>query len=279
MSNLNLQWVNENFPGELNFFNIGCADLTDDSLRFSLALPNHKIYSFDAADTWIKSNQEKAKLYDLHFEAKAVSFFDGPAYFYNTDPCHDLWQYTGQLINKTLIKPNEKYILSTVDVISLNSYCQQHQIVPHFLHIDAEHEEYNILKDLKEEFWPWAIWLEHDEFYHDGIGRLVGFDRLDQLLIDRGYKKIHQSLDVLYVKCPGGVSEYVEYQHYRHYDDVPISEHERKIQRAIWLKRYELCKDITWPRVSGPEEFSQLPDEIQGECISLFDLAPPKDIL
>jgi FkbM family methyltransferase len=280
MSNLNLQWIQENFtdPGMV-LLNIGSADITDDSLRFSVALPYAKIYSFECSDHWKKSNLEKATHYKLNYEHKAVSYFDGfTTFFEGSVEASSHWRYRGQLTdpkltNDSTLQNNGK----TVEVISLNTWCKQKDISPTFLHIDVEGEEYNILKNLNDEYFPDAIWLEYKDSYRDHEQNFVDFSTLDNLLCDKKYTRIYKRYnDVLYVKKTKKVTEYVEYCHDTSFN--PTTPHEILIQQKIWLLRYNLIKDSTWPILTHPREYFDLPTVIQQECDTIFNLTPIKQI-
>jgi FkbM family methyltransferase len=267
MSELNLQWVAENFnKPQTVLLNIGCADLTDDSLRFSLAVPNSVVYSFDCAEKWRESNLTKSKIFNLHYEHKAVSCYSGTANFYTqgseAEKVDKNWQYTGTCTKHSTW--NEE----TVEMITLNQWCTQHQIIPDFFHIDVEGEEYNVLKDLDSQFWPNGIWLEYANQYRNGNDKFVIFDVLDDLLKSRGYNKLYQGPDVLYVKNNYTVTPYTQYIQ----NKLAPDEHEQLIQQTIWLTRYNLVKDPAWPNLSSPKEFVTLPIEIQKECIDTFNL-------
>jgi FkbM family methyltransferase len=281
MSDLNLQWLEENFSHKpVAFFNIGCADITDDTFRFTVALPKATVYSFECSNNWKQSNIDKSKVFGFHYCHKAVSYYDGQGIFYSGAPSIDFfWQYRGRLIDPQVQKDQRPWQQETVDVITLNTFCTDHNIKPDFLHIDTEGEEYNILKNLDEKFYPDAIWLEYWKRYHDDVNKRVDFQTLHQLLIDRNYKKIYQKSDVLYVKNDCNLSTYTEYQHYMPDNIVPISDHEKIIQQRIWIKRYNVIKDSSWPNIDNPREFFDLPMHVQDECREIFNLAPQSDIL
>ena len=267
MSDLNIQWVAENFnKPQTILFNIGCADLTNDSFRFSVGVPNSVVYSFDCAEKWRELNIAKSKIFNLHYEHKAVSCYSGTANFYTqgseAEKVDKNWQYTGTCTKHSTW--NEE----TVEMITLNQWCTQHQIIPDFFHIDVEGEEYNVLKDLDSQFWPNGIWLEYANQYRNGNDKFVIFDVLDDLLKSRGYNKLYQGPDVLYVKNNYTVTPYTQYIQ----NKLAPDEHEQLIQQTIWLTRYNLVKDPAWPNLSSPKEFVTLPIEIQKECIDTFNL-------
>jgi FkbM family methyltransferase len=279
MSDLNLCWLQENFLDDpMILFNIGCADITDDTFRFSVALPNARVHSFECSDIWKESNLQKSLQFGFDYHHKAVSYYDGTATFYCDQPHNDFWQYRGRLIDPALQNDQGPWGKETVEVISLNRFCRGNNLRPNFLHIDVEGEEYNILKNLDEELFPEAIWLEYWHRYHDGIGGTVDFEVLDSFLQHRGYRNLFQKNDVLYVKNTMAVTPYNEYQHYTAHN-LPISSAEKIIQKKIWIARYSICKDQSWPDLDDPADFFHLPSRIQNECATMFDLVPPNDII
>lgn len=237
MSDLNLEWVEENFSGDkMIFFNIGCADITDDTFRFTIALPKATVYSFECSHIWKESNAKKSKLFGFNYEHRAVSYYDGKANFYSgsftASHIEDPWQYRGRLIDPRIQNDSRNWQQEDVEVITLNTFCHDKKIIPDFLHIDAESEEYNILRNLDENFLPKAIWLEHWPEYHDGIGDTVSFDILDKFLVTKGYKKLFQGADALYVRKDQKVTKYKEYLHYTSHG-TEISQHEKIIQKKM----------------------------------------------
>lgn len=280
MSDLNLAWVQENFTDcGMVLLNIGSADITDDSLRFSVAFPRAKIYSFECSEHWKDSNLEKAIQYNLNYEHKAVSYFNGTtAFFEGSLTSGDFWQYRGRLADPAIQQdPRNWHNGRTVEVISLNSWCNQKNVIPTFLHIDAEGEEYNILKNLNNEYCPEAIWLEYWDRYRDNDQTFVNFSVLDNLLHDKKYKRIYKGqFDVLYVKDTKLVTNYIEYKHGT--SGNPTTLHEINIQQKIWLLRYNLVKDSSWPVLTHPREYFNLPTEIRDECNKIFNLTPIEQI-
>ena len=287
MSDLNLEWLEENFGAqEISFFNIGCADITDDTFRFSVALPLAKIYSFDCADFWKDSNIERSLLFNLHYEHIAVSFFDGHGKFGNGKGDNldkndriKVWNYTGKL-GDICRESSDGYF---VPVISLNTFCDQNCVRPDFLHIDAEGEEYNILKFLRSDLFPTGIWLENWDFYRNGHSDSVSFAALDAMMHSRSYRKIYAgNHDTLYIQSHIVTTPYREYKQPAGIPwdpDIPISSHERMIQQQIWLQRYAVCKDASWPELKSPAEFFLLPDTIKQQCDLDFNLVPSNTIL
>jgi len=280
MSDINLKWLQENFADRPTvMMNVGCADLTDDSLRFKIALPRSMVYSFECAELWQTSNYEKAKAYDLHYEHVGISYFDGQEKFYNrqyTKNTH--WQYASGFSNPLSRKnhPIDAWTEKIVNVVSLNTVCQQKNIKPDFLHIDTEGEEYNVLKNLREEFWPQVIWLEVWETYRNEDQNRVPYSVLDRMLQDRHYQLLYKNGDALYVKKSFNTTKYTAYEHGFSFE--PKTPHEIDIQQKIWLYRYNLMRDPSWPELATPRDYFNLPQHIQDECNNLYNLAPIKSI-
>lgn len=282
MSNINLQWLQENCQQDnLVIFNIGCADITDDSFRFQIAFPNATVYSFECSNVWKESNLEKSKWFDLPYIHTAVSNTDGVRLFTECHQTETHQEYSGTLAPECCINERKKWGSNyLVPTTTLNSFCDNYDLIPHILHIDAEHEEYNILKNLKILYQPMIIWIEYNHVYNDNFNKnLISFDKVNQMIENQGYVQFyHDKLDVLYVKQ--GL-EFTAYQSYRHHaaNDVEISSHEKQIQSAIWLKRYQLCKDLAWPHLHCPKDFFSLPEFIRQECKTKFNLLPDQRIL
>lgn len=287
MSDINLEWLEENFGNEkLTFFNIGCADITDDTLRFQMALRRAQIYSFDCADFWKDNNINRSLLFNLHYLHSAVSFFDGDGRFLNgtcnssdTKDRIQVWNYTGKLTDACTNSSNE----CDTPVISINTFCDQNCVKPDFFHIDTEGEEYNILKFLRPDLFPLGIWIENWNFYRDGYCNSVPFATLDAMMHSRSYIKVYAGPgDTLYLLDHVTTTPYREYKHSPKIpwdQSVSLSSHERTIQQRIWLRRYALCKDDNWPELKSPSEFFFLPDTIKQQCNLEFDLVPSQTIL
>lgn len=276
MSNLNLQWLSKNFKDDSIIFNIGCADLTDDSLRFQMALPRSTIISFDCAEIWKEENINKSKNYNLPYFHTAVTDYDGTATMQVLDSTNTYWEYSGSLQNHVT---DNNVSVTQVDCISLNTFCKEHNLIPDFVHVDVEGSEYNIFKNLNEQYWPIGAWIEYNDYYYDG-DKSVAFSVLEQLFLDRGYIKIFHGDDILYVKKEFPITEYSIYEHYVVGGKIvkEITEFEKEIQTNIWLTRYELCRDTAWPVVTNVNQFYELPPDIKTECIQVFGLEPPIEI-
>jgi len=267
MTDFNLEWLEQNFKGKhAVLFNVGCADLTDDSLRFQMCLPDATIFSFDCADCWKDQNFEKSKIYNLHYLHKAVSYENGKRKFVQGS-----WEYNGTLSTLQSLDKNINWNGEVeVDVISLNRFCESNPY-PDILHIDAESNEYNILKDILYSFLPSVIWSENREYYNDeDYNSTIPYSRLHDLMISKNYNCYKFKNDSLFVNKEFECSEYI----HKILDLKNWSPHEKIIQKRLWIMRYNLCKEESWPGITEVEEFFLLPQKIQDECVSHFYLEP-----
>jgi FkbM family methyltransferase len=301
MSDLNLAWMQANFSKpNLTLFNIGCADITDDTFRFQAALPNAKIYSFECSDFWKHSNTAKSQEFGFEYIHKAVTYRDGQSDFYQgrydeqshtynetesfASPTGDTssegtWAYRSTMSDPEKRGLHYKHWESPkqVESISLNTFCKERSLVPDFLHIDVEGEEYNILHVLNAEYWPTGIWLEVNPKYRYLEDQFVDFAEMEKMLGTRGYGKLFQShSDALFVLSDYAVSDYSRPE-FRHAG--PLSNFEKSIQQKIWLARYNCIRDDAWPDLTTPHEFFALPESVQHECVTVFNLKPSAKIL
>jgi FkbM family methyltransferase len=269
MSDFNLEWAAENFgSSQIVVFDIGCARLSGDSLRVKTALPLATVYAFECSNVWKTVNEIDAKQYGIQYIHKAVSYTDGIQTFYPSKFNHrgELHDYAGSLRNpETIGYPREWWGEScTVESVALDTFCQANNVVPKLLLMDVEGEEYNILHS--SSVLPKAIWLEYNRNYncHDGTPKT--FNDLRDMLIQRGYcLKYRNQHDALFVLHDSHTTPYVNY--------TPL-EFNKHLLDKIWLMRYRLIKDITWPELTVPNDFFTLPQHIIDECINDFNLVP-----
>lgn len=269
MSDFNLEWAAENFGStQLVVFDIGCAQLSGDSLRVKTALPLATVYAFECSDVWKTVNEIDASHYGIQYIHKAVSYTDGTQTFYPSKLNHqgNPWDYAGSLRNPEAVGHPRKLWKDpvTVETIALDTFCQTIKAVPDIVLIDAEGEEYNIL--YSSSVLPKAIWLEYNTTYscHDGTPKT--FDDLQHVLAQRGYcLQYCNQRDALFVLHTVSTTPYVNY--------TPL-EFNKQLLDKIWLTRYQLVKDPTWPELTQPADFFTLPQHIRDECINDFTLVP-----
>ena len=267
MTDFNPEWLEQNFKGKhAVLYNVGCADLTDDSLRFKMCLPDATIFSFECADCWKEQNFEKSKIYNLHYLHSAVSYENGKRKFVQGS-----WEYNGTLTNLQSLGKNINWGNEVeVDVISLTKFCESNP-PPDILHIDTEGNEYNIVKDILSSFLPSVIWLENWKYYNDeNYNQTIPYSQLHDLIISKNYYGYNFLSDSLFVNKELKCSEYI----HKLLDRDNWSPYEKVIQDRLWILRYYLCKDESWPALTKAEQFFSLPQEIQDECVSCFNLEP-----
>lgn len=211
MSDLNLQWLIDNFANRNSvIFDVGCADISGDSKLFKLLLPDCEIYSFECSNSWKEHNEYHAQINGLHYFHVAISDNDQGVTFYPSDKNNEKdWPWSG-----SIHKPGE-YLDSigltfaeayTVPSITLNQFCNEHNVVPNFIHIDAQGAEYNIFKNM--EIRPEAIWAEISEFHLYDTG--VTYDDFNNMMLGYGYQqKYLNNYDALYVLETANLSEYL----------------------------------------------------------------------
>lgn len=262
MSDFNLEWLEENFHNKkITFYNVGCADLTNDSLRFHVTLPTAMVYSFECAEFWREQNFIKSKNYQLHYLHKAVSHCDSKVTFHTGK-----WEYDGTLTKQldTIYSEHE------VESITINTFCKFNPR-PNILHIDAEGEEFNIIRNVLPKNMPEVIWLENNEYYNDeNFYPTIPYAHLYNFLTQKNYTAIKCQYDTLFLCNNLKLTQYQPLQ----YSEAYWTEHEKKIQQRIWKIRYNLCKADHWPDITNIQDFSNLPQEVQDECVNNFNLLP-----
>jgi N-acetyl-anhydromuramyl-L-alanine amidase AmpD len=89
-----------------------------------------------------------------------------------------------------------------VKSITLETFCDEHNISPDFIHIDVEGSEFNVFKKLGNRR-PKGIWIEMNgyENYENGRNIKGNFDyELDELLKSYGYElAAENAADSLYL--------------------------------------------------------------------------------
>jgi len=200
MTTFNTDWLQENFSAEHNvIFDIGCADLHD-SVNL-LDKTNGQVFAFECNPVWKEKNLERAKKLDrLNYFHCGISNVDGTENFV---PSHSLkgqeWNWSGSLCPPTDNLKTDEWKWKdpvSVTVRSIDSICLEHQLVPNFIHIDAQGAEYKIFKDMVAR--PFAIWCEVSEFenYETGITE----KDFHTMMFSKGYNLKHtQDENVLYV--------------------------------------------------------------------------------
>lgn len=201
MTQLNLEWVKENFNKEnLVVFDIGAADM-EVSKMIRQMVPTAKLYAFEAFDFWHERNEESSLKYNINYFKVAVCDKDGTTIFY---PC--LTEHgRNHPYSGSIFKPMDFHIEFheqvygnpiTIDSIRLETFCKEHNITPDFIHIDVEGAELKVFQNIGQ-YKPKCIWAEICAF--GCYDTKISSDDFDSLLSNLGYYKVYQSnADALY---------------------------------------------------------------------------------
>jgi len=290
MSDLNLEWANTNLSrlSDPVIFDIGCARLDGDSLRFRMAVPTARVISFECSQHWKTINEQSAQCYDMEYHHVAVSDHDGTATFWPSRyrvvpadqaiPNKESWNFAGTLGNISKFQYNidcwgDSY---QVPCITLNTFCESNLVKPNLMHVDAETFEYRIMNSIDDRFLPEIAWLEYRETGYDAPGSQgkMSYQDLVSMMLERGYGLHYEDVgDSLFVLESFSVTPYESFDYYKKPNQtMPLSE--RKLLEKIWLFRYHCCKDANWPTIESAQQFFSLPLWIQQECAQVFDLVP-----
>lgn len=264
MSSVNLHWLAQNFAGQDPvIFDIGCANMSD-TLTFKKTLtyyksPKAKFYAFDCNQTWLEQNTLTARQNNIEYHQLAFSDVDGTVTFYPSEQYQDRqWPWAG-----SIFKPGAFYTKwtfgqgYTVDSSKLSTFCDAHNVVPDFIHIDVQGAEFKILDNLTVR--PKCIWTEICEFQRYENTQVTYYD-FDKMLCKQGYKLLYRNAhDALYVDS---AFSHTNYDHHWKSEEI-----ESTILTNIWLEKYQLCRGEEWPDVTSLDDYQHLPDWIKQECI------------
>lgn len=198
MSDLNFNWVAENFNKDtFVFFDIGSAGLTD-PIALRIQIPAAKFYSFECSDQWLKENSTSAVRTGVHYFHCAVSDKDGYETFYPSNTLDGRpWPWSGSTCRPVLEEGFEWGTPYTVDSIRLDTFCDRFGVSPDFIHIDVQGGEYKVFSGIGK-YRPKCVWAEVSEFEHlydTGITAAM----FDELMYSLGYVKHFQhQCDALY---------------------------------------------------------------------------------
>lgn len=209
MSNFNYSWLTENLSDNSILFDIGCADLGGDSRMFKLYFPNGKVYAFECSKYWEEHNKQLAVELGINYYHMAMADHNNGVSFYPSDTNHDhTWPWSGSIyqpgeyLDSIGLKFSEPY---TVPSTTLNKFCSDNNVVPDFIHIDAQGAEYSIFKDMTIR--PKCIWTEISEFHLYDTN--TTYDMFNNMIINYGYEqKYLDNHDSLYVLNDLNFSEY-----------------------------------------------------------------------
>ena len=209
MSDLNLNWVKQNFDeNNFVFFDVGCMNM-DDSIKVRQEIPKAKIYAFECSNELYDNNSKRAFDNGIHYFHAAVCHVDGAVPFNPslTQTGHH-HPDSGSIFT---VNPQDNHgkIYGTpydAKAIRLESFCKRFNVIPDFVHIDVEGAELKVFQNVGE-CKPKCVWAEVVVFEH----YLTGTNRseFDQLMTDIGYNKIFDgSRDSLYCLADYKVTNY-----------------------------------------------------------------------
>lgn len=188
MSNFNVDWLKDNFSSDLCIFYIGAAGLNE-VVSLRKIIPNSKIYAFECSNHWVTRYpiEQTAKDYNISYHQTAVSDIVSEINFY---PCLELdnkeWPVSSSIFEPTDKLKNFKFDNPiTVKSTTLEYFCDQHDVYPDFIHIDAQGAEYKVFSKICR-ILPKAIWAEICEFGNYKTG--TSYDKFKKLMNDLGYE-------------------------------------------------------------------------------------------
>lgn len=210
MSDINLQWLLENFTDPV-IFDIGCADIGGDSAMFRMYFPQGKIYAFECSQYWKEHNEKLASQLGIKYFHLAMADHSNGVTFHPSVKNHEdtTWPWSGSIyqpgdyLDSIGLKFDEGY---TVPSTTLNEFCTKYEVYPDFIHIDAQGAEYSIFKDTIIR--PKAIWAEISEFHL--YDTKVTYDEFNDMMLSHGYiQKYLDNHDSLYVHNDVNFTDYV----------------------------------------------------------------------
>ena len=207
MSDINNQWLAENFPNNCNIFDIGCADMGD-TVAFKNLLPNNRYYAFECSEAWKTKNLHCAKTYGINYFHVAMSDHSNGVQFYPSDKFKGKdWNWSGT----TFVPGNQENMVwgepYTVESTTLNEFCKTHCVVPDFIHMDVEGGEYAVLNNMDLAFRPKAVWAEINILALHNTN--VDYNKFNDMMLGQGYTQIYISNhDALYARNDVSLTKY-----------------------------------------------------------------------
>jgi FkbM family methyltransferase len=209
MSEINKQWLAENFPKNCNIFDIGCADMGD-TMRFKELMPNNRFYAFECSQAWLTNNLRYAKEYGINYFHIAMSDHCNGVQFYPSENWKGKdWNWSGTTFKPGIQEGMQWGEPYSVESTTLNEFCKTHCVVPDFIHIDVEAGEYAVLNNMEPTFRPKAIWAEICILsLHDSK---VDYHKFNDMMLGQGYTQVYISgQDALYVRNDVNLTSYPE---------------------------------------------------------------------
>ena len=207
MSDINLQWLADNFSDNIVIYDIGCGNLTD-AQAFKLLFSQAEVYAFECSHYWKELNTLHASQSAIHYHHIAIADHCNGVTFYPSDKMRGRdWPWSGSvyapgshLVNNGLTF-GEAY---TVPSTTLTEFCKEHP-APNFIHIDAQGAEYSIFKDM--EVYPEAIWAEISAFHLYDTS--ITYEQFNDMMLSKGYiQKYIDNNDALYVHGDTNFTDY-----------------------------------------------------------------------
>lgn len=189
MSDVNFKWVSKMFNDKpITMFDIGCADMSD-SVNFKQINKDSVIYAFDCNDFWIKPNTKIAIENGIHYLHCAFADKIGEIKFNPSLTQGDcLHPFSGSIYSPINLHGKTYGEPTTVQCITIESFCNNFNVCPDFIHIDTEGAEYIIFQYMGK-YKPKLIWSETCGMYEYATGK-TGHD-LSRLIESLGYTEIY----------------------------------------------------------------------------------------
>jgi len=215
MTQLNLEWVKENFNKE-NFvlFDIGAAGM-EVSRVLRHMMPTAKLYVFEAYDYWHDRNEKICSELNINYNKVVVSDTDGTVMFHPCLTQHGQnYPYSGSIFRPFDFHTEfHKQVYGdpiTIDSIRLETFCKEHNVTPDFIHIDVEGAELKVFQNIGQ-YKPKCIWAEIGAFQcYDSN---TSFEEFNQLMSDMGYYMVYgppdNSADALYCQNDFEITTYI----------------------------------------------------------------------
>jgi FkbM family methyltransferase len=210
MSELNLNWVKENFTEKKAvIFDIGCASMCD-TIAIKLLLPDSTCYAFECNKEWQNTNCNNAVERGIYYFHCAFTDIDGYTMFYPSDKNKgENWPYSGSTCQPLNTLPHKHLTWAdpyTVFTTKFDTFCNRFNVSPSFVHIDVQGAEYKVLSHLGK-YRPLAIWTEVCEF--NNYNTHVNHTDFNNLLLSYGYDLVHSEVsDELYVLRGSNLTPY-----------------------------------------------------------------------
>jgi len=219
MSCFNTQWILDNFDQTESFtyFEVGTAQIVpgDSTIcKLHQAFPGGKFYGFEGAEIWHETNEIIAKRLGIQYISSVVGDIDGEILFYPSltqDGKEHHWSSSifelGDGSKNCGKVYGEPYVVSC---LKLETFCKTLNVVPDFIHIDAEGAEFKIFQNIGK-YKPKCIWTEISSYPHYNTG--TTFQEFNSLLEKLGYIRIFTTArgdDALYCRTDFKTTQYIE---------------------------------------------------------------------